>query len=756
MAWSQADCQIGINVEGVELQQNHASTSAKPMANGTTPSHPVFLIGMRGAGKTYIGKMAAQALQGEFTDADDVFAERTKMSVSDFVAKNDWAEFRRVEREILSDMTQEKRGNHVIALGGGVVETPEARDLLQQHVEKGGKVVYVTRELAEIEGYLDSIGATAARPKWGEDFATVFERRSPWYKQCSSHEFYNTLEPLAGQSQGEHHTAMRAECERFFRFISGLVSNRPDLESGIPTSFLSLTFADIRPALAQMDELTEGADAVELRVDLLNPSGNAPTTPGLPPISYVAKQLSMLRLVTSLPIVFSVRTKDQGGLASSTDEKAYLDMVRLGVRSACEYVDLEMAWPTSLLDTVKKEKGESHIIASWHDWTGKMKWDGSTVTSKYTQCSSYGDVVKIVGTATSLADNLSLATFATSVKTGKPFLGINMGGQGQLSRILNPTLTPVTHASLPSRAAPGQLTNRQVLQGRHLMGLLPTKQFYLFGSPIAASVSPTLHNTGFDTIGIPHNYGRYETTETDEEVRRIIRSPEFGGASVTIPLKLKIMDLLDTVSEDAKVIGAVNTIVPVERDGQVKLHGDNTDWQAIRQAAQDGFSGSSDGPCGLVIGAGGTCRAAIYALHRLGAKSILLFNRTTANAQTVADSFPAEYGIQVISSLSDLPSESSVVISTVPGISLTLDQSPDGIHLPSSILSLKGGIAIDLAYKPHKTALVRLAEKTEGWKAVTGVEILCLQGFKQFELWTGKRAPEGKIREAVMKEYFRS
>lgn len=712
---------------------------------------------MRGAGKTYIGRIAGDVLGGEYTDADDVFTQHTGLSVSEFVAAKGWAEFRRTETAILAGFIKEKRGNHVIGLGGGIVETPEARKVLADYVKAGGNVVHVTRELEAIEGYLDSIGSTAARPAWGEDFADVFKRREPWYQECSSHEFYNTLEPLGGQTQEDHHRAMRGECERFFRFISGVASNRPRLSSENPTSFLSLTFPDLTPVHDLITEITEGADAVELRVDLLSPTGNAPTGPSLPPTRYVAKQLSMLRLLTDLPIVFSVRSKDQGGFAPSDKPDEYLEMVRFGLQSACEYVDLEMAWPASVLDTVVAEKRQSHIIASWHDWTGKMKWDGSQVEDKYRSCAKYGDVAKIVGTATTILDNTALATFAAS-HISKPLLAINMGAAGQLSRIMNPVLTPVTHSAMPSRAAPGQLTSHEVLTGRNLIGLLPPKRFFLFGSPIAQSVSPTLHNTGFQVLGLPHVYGRHETTEADKAVEEIIRSPDFGGASVTIPVKLKVMSLMDTISEDAKIIGAINTIVPrwTNGTGVSSLHGENTDWQAIYEAAQLNLPPSSNEPLvGLVIGAGGTCRAAIYALHKLGASKILLFNRTRENALSVADSFPFK-SIEVVDSLSSLPAIPSVIVSTVPGTSLTTDQSAtEGIYLdPNTVFRSERGVAIDMAYKPHKTALLATAEQHKGWKSISGVEILCLQGFRQFQLWTGKRAPKDKIRKAVMDAYF--
>lgn len=709
---------------------------------------------MRGAGKTYLGRLAAEVLGGEYTDADDVFAERTKMSVSDFVAANDWAAFRRTETENLKDFVKEKKGNHVIGLGGGIVETPEARDILVDYVQNGGVVVHITREMASIEGYLDAIGSTAERPNWGEGFAEVWQRRQPWFRQCASYEFFNTLQPFGNQSQEDHHAAMRAECERFFSLVTGRRSNRPTLDPSNPTTFLSLTFPDISSALENIDELTEGADAIELRVDLLSAAGKSPTSPASPPREYVAKQLATLRLATTLPIVYSVRSKDQGGMAPSDDPDAYLDLVTLGVRSGCEYVDVEVGWRSALLDSVVANKGASQIIASWHDWTGKMAWNGPEVKEKYALCAKYGDVVKIVGTAKSNNDNHALIDFVAS-KQGKPFLAINMGATGQYSRIANPILTPVTHPLLPSRAAPGQLSAKEINTARGLLGLSSRKRFFLFGSPIGASVSPTLHNTGFEALGLPHFYDKHESAEVDKGISDIIQADDFGGASVTIPLKLDIITHLDSVSSDAKLIGAVNTIVPRQIDGKQILTGENTDWQAIATAARSNISTSSEPLVGLVIGAGGTCRAAIYALSQLGAAKILLFNRTPENAIKVKESFPEDFNIEIITSLDNLPASPSVIVSTVPGDSLTTTKGGEGIYLDANVvLAAKNGVAIDMAYKPYKTALLQLAEQRPGWKVVPGVEILCLQGYVQFELWTGKRAPKEKIRRAVLDKYF--
>ncbi|CAK9785415.1 putative aromatic amino acid family biosynthesis-related protein [Cutaneotrichosporon oleaginosum] len=757
--WDDLQTKIGIEFDGVELDsQAQASTS------GTSPmEHPVLLIGMRGAGKTYIGQIAAETLAGEYTDADDVFIETTGQHVSEFVAEHGWPKFRETETTILSKFLREKRGNHVIGLGGGVVESVAARKMLQNHIADGGVVVHVTRDLEELEAYLDQIGGTQQRPKWGEDFASVFRRREPWYHECSSHEFVNIINPVADMTLDQHHRAMRAECSRFFKFITGRNNNRVEVSgpNAKPSAFLSLTFPDVTPALANMDVLTEGADAIELRIDLLTVDGKPPTKPQLPPAAYVAKQLAHMRLVSSLPVVFAVRSKDQGGWAPSDDAAGYETLVRQGCRMGAEYVDVELAWPADTISRIVAGKRDSALIASWHDWTGDMKWDGPEVAAKYADGSRFAEVVKIVGTAKSQADNAALAIFAERKRRagGVPLLAINMGAMGQLSRVLNPVLTPITHSALPSRAAPGQLTAQEVMQARSLIGLLPSRKFWLFGSPIAASVSPTLHNTGFKVLGFPHEYGRCEAATITDAVKQALADPDFGGASVTIPLKLEIMPLLSEVSEHARTIGAVNTaVVRTGADGQRELHGDNTDWMAIEEAARanlnPALAAGKEGLTTLVIGAGGTCRAAIYALHALGSRCILLFNRTRANAEKVAASFPASYGLVVVDDLASLPAPPAVVVSTVPGASLSTTPG-EGIFLPPSVLAARGGVAIDMAYKPHKTALLCAAEEA-GWAAVTGIEILCLQGFRQFTLWTGKPAPKHAMRKAAMEQYFSS
>ncbi|KAG8970050.1 3-dehydroquinate dehydratase (3-dehydroquinase) [Tulasnella sp. 419] len=754
--WDDLENKIGLKVEGVELHQSKQT----PNSRSFIPEASIILIGMRGAGKSYIGHVAASVLGLEFIDADDHLAEVLGVSVHDFVTKNGWDAFRKAELEDLMTLLKTKATGAIISTGGGIVESSEARTALQNW---SGPVIHIERDIESIVQYLT---VETERPPYGESIEEVFRRRAPWYTEASTHQFYSffkTVSPLTQEEKDQALRALKAEIVRFFNHITGAKPNLvTSIADGRRSYFLSLTYADVNDALPILDELTTGVDAIEFRVDLLSPTGKISESGNIPPLSYVALQLAQLRSATTLPIVFTVRTKSQGGAFPDNAENEAFALFELALRSAVEYVDVEITWTERRIKALDAIKGPSQIIASWHDWSGAFKWDSPAAKDKYETAASLGDIVKIVGKADTIGDNFSLFKFVETV-ANKPIIAINMGVEGQLSRIINPTLSPVTHPSMPTKAAPGQMSFVQVQQALSLIGQLPAKKFYLFGSPIQHSQSPTLHNSGFKKLGLPHTFQIFETTtiQGSEEARSIIASDDFGGAAVTIPVKLDIIPSLSGgVSEHAKTIGAVNTVIPrLDSNGNRVLYGDNTDWQAIRALASQNLQttivpGKSTG---LVIGAGGTSRAAIYALHSLGLSTIFLFNRTQETARSLATSFPESYNIIVLDSLSCIPDTyeaPSVIVGTVPaqGTSLNKDDGA-GVYIPPNLFSDKGGVVVDMAYKPAETPLLTLAAKTASWYRVRGVDILIEQGCRQFELWTGRRAPRRQIREAVLTNY---
>ncbi|KZO90626.1 putative ARO1-Pentafunctional AROM polypeptide [Calocera viscosa TUFC12733] len=769
--WDDLENKIGLSTEGVELH----SSAGPSTSRSYEPEASVFLTGMRGAGKTFIGTLAAEALGWEFTDADAVFESKHGMLVSEFVRDNGWAAFRDAEEAVLNDLILTRRKKHIVSLGGGIVETPSAREALKKYAKAQGPVVHVVRDIDEIVQYL---GTETSRPAYGEAIEDVFRRRQPWYAEVSSHEFISHTQPATPSQHPKSNghvggtakvdpilpagSGVEGEVKRYFEHITGLHPNlAPNVQPDKRSYFLSLTFPDLTPALPLLDQLTTGVDAIEVRADLLSTSGLPVTHPTVPPRAYIATQLAALRQITRLPIVFTLRTASQGGMYPDSAHSEAFDLFDLALRLGCEYIDLEVSWPEERIRELNSRKGNSQVIASWHDWSGQMKWLSSDVNQKYKLAAELGDIVKIVGTAIDLGDNIDLHLFVRSLGKAprKPLLAINMGEQGKLSRVLNSTFSPVTHPLLPSRAAPGQLSFAEIQQALHLIGQLPKQRFYLFGTPISHSMSPTIHNTAFSALGLPHRYVLMETESVDDTVRTAIMAPDFGGASVTIPHKLAIIPLLDRLSEEAQAIGAVNTIIPRKgSDGARELWGDNTDWAAIHHMVASNLKGiSPTNAKGLVIGAGGTARAALYALHRAGICAIYLFNRTQSSARILVDSFPAAYNIHVLDNLDAFPNGApSVIVSTVPASATTTDSSvKNALLLPASMFALPQGVVIDMAYKPSVTPLLSLARTVNSaWIAVTGLSVLLEQGYRQFETWTGRRAPRTIVEKEVMAKYL--
>lgn len=753
--------QIGLNVEGIDLSTENMGASPSGQES-TNESASVVIIGMRGSGKSFIGKLASVALSWSFLDADTYFEEKHQVGVREFVHQNGWPAFREAEMEVLKKLLTTYSTRHVISLGGGIVETPSARDVLKSYAKKG-PIIHIVRELHEIIKYL---GEETARPAYGEPVADVFRRREPWFAECSNYDFlnYTGIYGGGGDATGSKLTnSIRSDVTRFFGHITGQHPNLVSLSEGRRSYVLTLPYPDITLSFSDFEELTAGVDAIELRVDLLrSPEDGHKFGHYIPPIPYVSKQIHALRQHTTLPIVFALRTISQGGRFPDHSEKEALELFRSAIRFGVEYLEVEITWSAKLTDDLVSKKGPSRIIASWHDSTGKFKWGSQSVEEKYREAEAFGDLVKIVLKPNGLGDNFALHHFVEQKRLAgaKPLIAVNTGIDGQMSHILNATLSPVTHPLLINKSTIGQLSFAQIQTALHLIGQQPPLRFFLFGKPISQSMSPTLHNTGFGILGLPHKYELLETDEVGEEIKATIASPDFGGASVTIPYKLDIIPLLDSLSPEAEVIGAVNTVIPRRTtNDSLILYGDNTDWLGIRACIISRLPPALQSPeTALVIGAGGTSRAAIYALHRLGIQKIYLYNRTRSSAQVLVDTF-TDVKIQVLEALGSWPEDGvppSVIVSTVPASATTFDpNATESLYLPSEIFASPYGVVVDMAYRPSETPLLKLAAKVaKNWEVVRGLDVLLEQGFAQFSAWTGRQCPRRAVSEVVWKAYM--
>ena len=456
----------------------------------------------------------------------------------------------------------------------------------------------------------------------------------------------------------------------------------------------------------------------------------------------MSEQLAIIRGAVDVPIIFTIRTKSQGGSFPDDELEHASELCQLALKMGIEFLDLEQGYPEDYIESLTQIKGCTKIIASHHDPKGELSWDTGSWVTAYNKALRHGDIIKLIGVAKTQQDNVDVFQFRAWANAAHetPIIAMNMGAEGQLSRIQNPFMTPVTHPSLQVKAAPGQLSTTQIRQALTLHGEIKPLDFYLFGSPISASRSPALHNTIFRKTGLPHTYHLFETSTTGP-LESILASPSFGGGSVTIPLKLEIMPYLDALSPSASLIGAVNTIV-VDRSRPNKsglgLHrtGHNTDWKGMTLCLSLAGAKPRKGQSGLIVGGGGTARAAIYALNNMGYSPIYIVGRSLEKIKVVIESFPNEYNIQPICSAAEaravrgtLP---SVAVGTIPAdkpIDPVMQGALDVVFSHEVDVDEKK-VLLEMAYKPSTTSLMMLAAK-KGWQTVPGLEPLAGQGLYQ-------------------------
>ncbi len=268
-----------------------------------------------------------------------------------------------------------------------------------------------------------------------------------------------------------------------------------------------------------------------------------------------------------------------------------------------------------------------------------------------------------------------------------------------------------------------------------------TKIFGIFGDPVEQTLSPCIQNSAFDKLGLDCLYVPFHVRPTElAKAVESIRALEMGGVNITIPHKQNVMALLDDISDEARAIGAVNTIV--NNDG--RLLGHNTDGRGYWEGLADNTGFDPTGRTVVIIGAGGAARAIIYSLLSFAPLKVVIANRTPERARALKDEFQVlfpDIEIAALGLYDDLLvnylKETELITNTTSiGMMGTGGDAPpvDVTLLPAHCL------VSDIVYKPAMTPLLNAARE-HGLGTSGGVGMLIYQGAIGFHLWTGKEAP---------------
>lgn len=267
-----------------------------------------------------------------------------------------------------------------------------------------------------------------------------------------------------------------------------------------------------------------------------------------------------------------------------------------------------------------------------------------------------------------------------------------------------------------------------------------------FGQPVAENPTGAMQEAAFQALGL--NW-RYLTVEVPPDRLRDamlgVRAFGMRGVNLTIPHKVAVIEHLDEIAPDAAIIGAVNT---VRRQGD-RLIGENTDGKGFLRGVRSDVGVNPSNKHVVVLGAGGAARAIVTELALAGASDVLVLNRSVSRGeQMVADLLAktkASIRFETWQDRYAVLSDTDILVNATPiGLYPNMDSVP-----PVDLRGARPGMLVcDVVFNPPETRLIQAARK-RGLPVLDGLAMLVYQGVIGFELWTGRKAPESVMKDAL-------
>jgi 3-dehydroquinate dehydratase/shikimate dehydrogenase len=491
---------------------------------------------------------------------------------------------------------------------------------------------------------------------------------------------------------------------------------------------LRLSRVCVAIAAPNASELVEKADAVsrdnpfvELRLDYIPRPGLA-----LPKI----REFSQTR--PHVTLIGTCRRAASGGKFRGSIP-AQLDILSRAAEAGCHLVDLELQSALRVKPSqLAKLNTKAAVILSFHNFRSTEKLEEAL--KKMSRFPS--DFYKIVGTATSLYDNVVMMKFLERHQDSHSLIGLCMGEQGIISRVLGVragSAFTFGAATPDERTAPGQVTVQELRNVYRIDQVdAATKVYGVAGDPIAHSLSPAIMNAAMRRENVNGVFLALHAKSL-KDLLACVRETPIQGLAITMPHKQAILQYLDNTDPHTAKIGACNTVVR-SQDG--KLYGFNTDTAGVVGPLEQRIQ--LHGARILVLGAGGAARAAVFGLKERGAE-VFILNRNVAAAQKLARQAKARSVRR-----NDLKKlDFDVIINATPvGMGNTRES-------PLKAEEIRARLVFDMVYDPAETRLLKLA-KERGAEVIPGSLMFVHQAARQFEIWTGKPAPREDMLRIVL------
>lgn len=277
-----------------------------------------------------------------------------------------------------------------------------------------------------------------------------------------------------------------------------------------------------------------------------------------------------------------------------------------------------------------------------------------------------------------------------------------------------------------------------------------TRLAAVVANPIKHSISPFIHNSAFEATSTNGVYLAWEVEATDlAETVANIRRYQMYGINLSMPYKEKVIPYLDELSEEARLIGAVNTVV--NRDGT--LIGYNTDGKGFFKSLP---SFKISGKRMILLGAGGAAKAILAQAILDGVSQVSVFVRSASIEKTRsylekiqnATGFRVDlFALEDVQDLQDSITKADLLVNAT---SMGMDEV--SLPIPTSIVLPEKLLVADVIYQPFETPFLKWA-KEQGNQAINGLGMLLYQAAEAFQLWTGKEMPTAQIWELLKQKY---
>lgn len=488
----------------------------------------------------------------------------------------------------------------------------------------------------------------------------------------------------------------------------------------LPKVCLALSGDTVDDMLATAESMARDNPFLEFRLDYLKQ-----------PLAALPKIHRFLETHQYVTAVGTCRRADndgkfKGSLASQ------LEVLTKANAAGCQIVDLEIQSALkSKPDAIARLRSRSRLILSFHDFRATRNLDETL--EKMLKIPA--DFYKVVSTATTLSDNVTMMKFLQTQSDKHALIGLCMGEQGIISRVLSVRAGSVFTfgaVSADLKTAPGQISAHDLRSIYRIDQVdAATRVYGVAGDPIEHSLSPVIMNTALRRENVNGVYLPLHA-KTLKDLIHCVREIPLHGLSITMPYKQAILAHLDNTDAHTTKIGACNTVV---RGQDGKLYGFNTDVAGVVRPLEQRLS--IEKAKVLVLGAGGAARAAVFGLKERGAE-VWILNRTALKAQKLARQAKA----RTIKRADLRKTAFDVIVNATPvGMGNTRD-------CPLKDEEIQARVVFDMVYDPVETHLLQVA-RAKGIAVIPGVEMFVQQAARQFEIWTGKPAPAGDMLRAV-------